>query len=334
MGTPSTPTPKRILVIRWKCIGDVLFTLPATEMLRENYPDAEITYFVSRENRFLMEGFEAVDQVWTLDRNALRGRGFARELLSLAGLVLRLRRTRFSLVVDFQGYGETAWLTRWSGAPVRLGFTHRASRRPAYTRSFDLAHHRHTAELYTSGLAETGLRLPAAANRFRLDQRHDADARRYLADHRIPSGQALVYLQPFGSDAARCWPLDRYLTLAQLLRERGATVLFGAGPDERKKLAGAAAAGFHVIDGLPRMTDIGLLGMADLVVGGETGFLHLAAALGRRTIMPGTSGSVWPYGHPDWRITSPDDRLTGIPVERIWREAEIALAEAPQRPRP
>jgi ADP-heptose:LPS heptosyltransferase len=56
-----------IRLIRLKSIGDVLFTLPAVHVVRQNFPGAKITFLTSRENAPRLEGFREVDGVITLD---------------------------------------------------------------------------------------------------------------------------------------------------------------------------------------------------------------------------------------------------------------------------
>src|SRR5271155_4755794 len=108
---------ENILLIRLKSIGDVVLTLPAVHVVRENFPSAKITFLTSRENLDLLRGFPEVDETIFLDREKLRGGNPLKVVREACGLLYRLRAGRFSLVLDFQGYGETAWLSRITGAP-------------------------------------------------------------------------------------------------------------------------------------------------------------------------------------------------------------------------
>ena len=112
---------ENILLIRLKAIGDVIFTLPAVHALREHFPAAKITFLTSKENAALLRGFPQVNDVIALDRAALRSGHPWKMGAEFFGLLRRLRAGRFSLVVDFQGFGETAWLARITGAPQRWG---------------------------------------------------------------------------------------------------------------------------------------------------------------------------------------------------------------------
>src|SRR5579862_7717879 len=126
--------PAEILIIRLKSIGDVIFTLPAVYALREHFPDSRITFLTSKENRALIEGFAEVNDILTIDRAAFQAghvTGIAREALSLWRTLMR---KKFSLVIDLQGYGETALLTWLTRAPQRWGSVYRNARGLAYTR--------------------------------------------------------------------------------------------------------------------------------------------------------------------------------------------------------
>jgi ADP-heptose:LPS heptosyltransferase len=114
-------TRKNILLIRFKSIGDVLLTLPAVHAVRENFPAARITFLTVRENAPLLRGFRDVDEVISLDRTALKNP--LRAAPEFFRLLRRLRAGKFSIVVDFQGYGETAWLMGqrlWQGPRVGI----------------------------------------------------------------------------------------------------------------------------------------------------------------------------------------------------------------------
>jgi ADP-heptose:LPS heptosyltransferase len=65
-------THENILLIRLKFIGDILFTLPAVPVIRENFPGAKITFLVSWEHAPLIESFRDVDKVLPLDRGLYR----------------------------------------------------------------------------------------------------------------------------------------------------------------------------------------------------------------------------------------------------------------------
>src|SRR5438876_9360090 len=99
---PNVDPTKKILLIRLKSIGDIIFTLPAVHCLREALPDSRLSFLTSAENASVLEGFADIDAVLTLERSAYRRLAFKTICREGLGLLRKLRAERFSLVIDFQ----------------------------------------------------------------------------------------------------------------------------------------------------------------------------------------------------------------------------------------
>lgn len=321
--------PDNILLIRLKSIGDVVLTLPAVNVVRNNFPAAKITVLTSRENVALLAGFPEVDEVMVLDRAALRSPNPFRVIGEFFGLLRQLRARKFDLVVDFQGYGETAWLTRITGAAQRWGSVHKNSRSWAYTVARPRADRLHPTDGYIQLLQDSGLKIGNAPNDFQLPAAALADAQKFLADQKI-TAQPVLFLQPFTSSPHKDWPLANYLALARDFKARGGAVIFGGGPADRVRLEPARAEGFTIAAGQPLLVTGGLMKLSKLVIGGDTGAVHLAVALGQRVVMlvhrfdPGTPV---PFGHEDWAIRplQRGDHIQTITVERVLAAYQAAL---------
>ena len=324
-----TPKPA-ILLVRLKSIGDVVLTLSAVGMVRDNFPGHRILFLTATENAPLVGGFSDVDDVLVLDRQAFRqGRWLAggRNILQL---VTRLRRAGLSHVLDFQGYGETAILTWLTGAPNRWGLINRASRRWAFTQPIERNYGIHLADSNLAlGLA-AGLRPGAIRNAFRVPEADVRAAREFFERVKLEPSQPTLFIQPFTSSPQKNWPLERYLQLAESWRVRGRQVIFGGGPREAELLAGARAAGFAVSAGASLLTTAGLIQLSQVTVGGVTGLLHLGVAMGRRVVM--LSGNTayemgFPYQHRDWMIGPSDAPIAAIELATVVAACEAALAE-------
>lgn len=323
--------PKRILVIRWKSIGDVVFTLPAVNSLRDNFPDAEIVFLVSEENAFALEGFQAVNQIWTLNRRQLRSTRAVQGTLVLIDLLLQIRRHRFTMAVDLQNYGESALITLWSGAHLRLGYHKNSLRRRAYTHSLPYTSVLHPALQHLQLLRLAGIPEGPVRNQWIPSSDDLAAAQAFLAQRQLDSRRPLVYLQAFTSSPRKDWPLANYLTLAEELSHSGAQILFGGGPQDRRRLVQAGIPPARIIDA-PRNTDVALMQASTLVIGGDTGFIHIANALGSRVLLLGRSGAVTPFGHPESVLLSADASMASIPVESVLRKVRSILAEDDENP--
>jgi ADP-heptose:LPS heptosyltransferase len=334
-GRPGV-VPERILLIRLKSMGDILFTLPAVQVIRENYPGAKIAFMASREYASLLEGFGPVDQAITIDRARYHRGKWMDNVTQTLSLLRRLRRERFSLAVDFQGYGETGLLTWCSGARQRWGSVYQPLRAWAYTRGLNRSLGVHPVDWNLSLLEQCGLRLGAVRNEFNLPEAALAEARRLFAARGLEPARPAVFIQPFTSTPKKNWPLQHYLAVARRWQALGIQVLFGGGPADHAALAPARAAGFPVFAGAPLLVAGGLMQLSSLVVGGDTGLLHLAVALGQRVrmlISRADPGASIPYRHPDWIIKPQTGSLIGqIEVDQVLAAAAVAFDERTPAP--
>jgi ADP-heptose:LPS heptosyltransferase len=300
--------PERILLIRFKSIGDVLLLLPAVSALRKNFPSARITFLTSAENALFLGGFRDVDEVLLINRKTLRSGNPFKVLPEFFGLLRKLRGGKFDLVVDFQGYGETAWLSRLTGAAERWGVVYSTGRQWAYTRDVPRREDIHPATGHLEMLRQCGLKIDDFKNEFVPPPAALAGADAFLAEQKIDPACSILYVQPLTSSPHKNWPLENYLAVAQHFRAQGVQVIFSGGPADLARMEPVRQQGFVLAAGLPRLTDMGLLQRSTLVLGGDTGFIHLAVAMGRRVVMlmPAVHpGSAVPFHHPDWAIAAP-----------------------------
>lgn len=313
---------KNILLIRFKAIGDVVLTLPAVHVVRGNFPDACITFFTVSENAPLLQGFRDVDEVIALNRAALKSP--LRAAPEFFRLLRRLRAGSFSLVVDFQGYGETAWLTRLTGAPERWGTVYGRGRRWAFTRGLRRQNDLHPAEWNLFLLRECGLKTGEIKNQFDLPANALETAKELFAANKLDAAKPTLFVQPLTSSPDKNWPLEKYLAVARHWRSRDVQVIFGGGPADLAALEPARAEGFPVFAGVPLLVTGGLMRLSMLVLGGDTGMLHLAIAQGRRAVMlvhNSSPGRPILFRHPEWVIAPPQsDKLDSITVETVIAE--------------
>ena len=304
-------TPTRILVIRLTAIGDVVLTLPAVSVLRQNFPAAKITFLTTRENAALLQGFRDVDETITLDRAAFRSRNpwhIGKELLRL---LRQLRVGKFSLAVDLQGNGESAWLTRITGAPQRWGTVHKPGRRRAFTHRVNRQWQIHAAEMHLELLKHCGLKTDAVRNEFFLPAEALAAARNFFAANKLVPEKPTLFLQPFTSSPMKNWPLEKFLALAKHWQARGWQIVFGGGPADADALEHARALGFIISAGVPLLVTGGLMQLSTLTVGGDTGALHLAVAQDKRVVMlmnTNRLGRPHPFRHEEWTLAPTTER--------------------------
>lgn len=325
-------TGARILLIRLGGLGDVVFTLPAINAIRAAFPGTRLTYLVYREFAPLLEGFGEFETVLKLDRAGYKAFNPKVILGETVGLLSRLVRSRFALAIDLQSFGETAWMTWWSGAPLRWGSVYRPNRSWAYTHpvtrdqslhpiDYDLAVLREAGRIQRSGSAQ-GFSVPETAMR---------EAKQWFSEHNLDSQRPTLLLHPFTSTPHKNWPLELYLGIARRARELGLQIVFGGGPGDRTSLEPARAAGYAVAAGAPLLVSAGLAQLSTVVVGGDSGLPHLAVAMGKRVVMIMRSiqpGACYPFDHKDWAITpAAGQPVSSVTIEEVWQGCAQALVE-------
>src|SRR5579862_6690841 len=273
-----------LLAVRLSSLGDLVHTLPVIPALRAGFPDARLDWVVDRRWLALMQLVEGLDAIIPLDRSPV----------SYAGTVVRLRRARYSCAVDFQGLYRTAVLTRLSGARRRVGRDLATIREPGCERFYNERYApagRHIAEMSVSLAVQAGGRQPATMTfPLRVPQAESERIEQKLAQQGV---RGYLVLSPGGGWTSKRWPPERFGALAsEIWRRHGIRSVVNVSPKERELadgLTGAIgadvpAAGRPLVTS-PEMTELAaLLAAASVVVGGDTGPVHLAAALGTRVV--------------------------------------------------
>ena len=315
-------TRENILIIRLKSIGDVLFTLPAVHAVRENFPEARLHFLVSKEHAPLLRGFSEIDAVIPVDRRVYGFGKFSSACRDTVRLLRGLRQPQFSRTIDFQGYGETAFLSWWTGAPERWGTVYQMPRSWAYTHGVPRVGLVHPAEGNLALLRQCGLVTGPIHNEYVLPEDALADARRFFDENKLEAAKPTLFLQPFTSTPHKNWPLENFLKLASHWRAQDMQVIFGGGPGDCAALESARAAGFPISAGVPLLVTGGLMKLSTLVVGGDTGLLHLAVAMRRRVVMimrcKGDAPTTFPFQHLDWAVVaSPGLTISSVEIRTV-----------------
>src|SRR4029078_8660774 len=102
-------------------LGDVILLVPALRALRRRFPNAQIDVLVDSRFADVLRMCSAVTEVVAVDRIALRDESRLKSIASIFGLMLRLRRKKYDIVLDCHSFLETHLLTWFTGARWRQG---------------------------------------------------------------------------------------------------------------------------------------------------------------------------------------------------------------------
>jgi lipopolysaccharide heptosyltransferase II len=286
-------TPRRILVIKLCCVGDVLLATPALAALRRAYPQAHIAWAVSTWALPLLENNPHLDDL--IDAGTVGTR--AQTSTDLRRLERRVRQGNYDtcLVLDRSPRLTTfAWR---AGIPQRIGLNSRG-RGFAHSVQVPVRGIRHEAELYLDVLRAMDVPVENARLEFypsQPDQEQVAQLLNAAMPSRLYTTNPLVVLHPGGGEnpgmemQLKRWPAERFALLAnRLVREHNARLVLVGGAGDvtiSRDIAGLIAYPVTNLTGELSWGQLGaLLAWTDLYVGNDTGATHLAVAMGARVV--------------------------------------------------
>jgi lipopolysaccharide heptosyltransferase II len=353
----------KILLIRLRLIGDVVFTTPAVRALRRRFPDATLTYLVEPQAEAVIAGNPHLSDVIV----APRARGVERLAVD-ARLARDLRRRRFDVVVDLHGGPRSAWLTLASGAPVRIGYRV-IGRTWIYTHAVDRPRALRPRHSVLNQLDLLSALDPALARATPEDDPVEVAAdparasrlRSRLAARGWRESDPLIVIHVSAGNPFRRWPESSFAELVVRVAsaDPARRVLLTSGPSDReaaRRIGDAAQARLPAVSAASVVFDEDLdlvdlrvlLDRAALFIGGDSGPLHVAAATSVPVV--GLYGPTLPARSAPWRPArflsqaveveglpcrpcnqrrcEPGDFrcLTSLPAEAVAAAAERALA--------
>lgn len=283
-----------ILIVRLGALGDVVHAIPAAAALRAAFPDARLHWLVEAKHRAILDLVTALDGVVTVDARTIGG---------WIAAIKRLRQTRYDVALDFQGLMKSAVFARASGARRVAGFSiwhlREKTARPLYSETGRAPDDEHGHVIRKNLHLLRVLGVETAAVEFPLA--HTASPAAAAVDREL-QGQRFAMINPGAAWPNKRWPAQRFGEIAAYLREvRGLPSIVLWGPGEQA-LAGevvAASAGAARVAPPTEIADlVELSRRAAVIVSGDTGPLHIAAAVGTPAVA--LYGPTNPYRNGPW----------------------------------
>ena len=327
------PATARLLIIRLRSMGDCLLLTGPLRALKEEFPGVRISVLVDARFAGCFSGNPDVAEVL-----AVRGKAW-----TIASLLAR----RFDLILNLHG-GPTSTLFAVSARGPRVG-SESYQYRALYSGTFPRPDpDRHTTMSTLDTLRWLGVRAASPPPlRFEPDPaaaRRVSDRLKTLAPSLFERGSAPSYLvmHPAALMETKRWPAERFVALGGWLQRQGHAVVLTCGPGEEPLVDTIARAmpDAVAVTGLtiPELAE--LIRGSDGYIGNDSGPMHLATAVGARTIaIWGSSSAVrwhpWGVDHrvvqnafacnpcPGYRCLVADSPLCieSVTVEQVQRAA-------------
>lgn len=262
----------RILFVKTTSLGDVVHHMPALADARRFLPDARFSWAVEESFAPLVRLHPLIDEVIPVATRRWRSQLFARSTWTEINALRARLREHFDSVVDTQGLIRSALLVRMAGG-VRHGYDANSIREPLASRFYDVTH----TVSRDQHAVERNRELTALALGYTFDN---------AIDYGLPrsgAGQGAPYavLLHATSRAEKEWPEENWIAIGHDLRARGFDVVLpwgNAAEEARSKRLSAAIEGSIVLPRQSLDATAKVIAEAALVIGVDTGLLHLAAA--------------------------------------------------------
>ena len=283
--------PKRIILIRPCCIGDVVMATAALSALRETFPAAHISWAVGPWSARAVAHHPAIDEIVDIGADMP-----LKSLSTFARLVGRLRAGNYDLAVSLVRSPLMSLAARLSGITARagidsggrgLGYNLRAPVDP-------YAAMEHESEIYLRVVSAAAGRDVRAYANLPVTEAAQAEIRFLLADEDIDRPFIVAHpgggVNPGARHEVKRFPLPQFAEiLNRVATDWGASVILLGGPGDGDLVA-AVKRQLRVrsVSWVDRLTfqEIGALAADALVyIGNDSGLTHLAAASGARTVM-------------------------------------------------
>jgi heptosyltransferase-1 len=267
----------RILLVKTSSLGDVIHNLPVVTDLRAHFPDAAIDWVVEEGFADIPRLHPGVRRVIPVALRRWRKSVFASATWREIGAFrATLKEQSYDLVIDTQGLLKSALIARMARGK-RCGYTAKSAREPFAARFYDKA-----------------FNVPQDLHAVQRNRQLAALAADYAAapapDYGIAVAPAPTFTGPTAvlltatSRDDKLWPEERWIEVGQALHKHGLKSLLPAGSTAERERAARIAQAIPDAAVLPPMRLAGLAGQlaaARIVIGVDTGLVHLAAALGR-----------------------------------------------------
>jgi len=281
-----------ILLLRLERVGDLLMTLDAIAAVRASAPEATIDLIVGEWNEPVARLIPGLDRVETLNAPWLSRDAGGQSFPAMAARAWAWRRRGYDLAINFEGDIRSNVLVGLSGARRRVGFE-MAGGGPMLTDRvpFDPAVHTRTNALRlverAFGLAAGSRAMPrpgSGSPRLGLPDEVRARAASLLAG--VADGAAVVVVHAGGGREIKQWNLERFADVVnRLSASHGAAFVWSGSAEDRELVATMRAGlrpdvgGIDLVGRVDLITLAAVLERADLLITGDTGPMHLGAAL-------------------------------------------------------
>lgn len=274
--------PKRILVLRYRFIGDTILTVPFLRNLRYAEPDSYIAWVVAPLSSDVISGIPYVDELIYWDPITIHAdsKGTHKTLGSKIDFIKMLRKKKFDKVYVLKRSLSSAIMAYLTGAKERIGFA-TEGRGFLLTKGVKYNHNQHEVQNFLDVLRADGIEVRDDYLEAWLTKEEIGVAEKFFNERGL--GEKTLAIHPFAANPKRAWHIDNFIQISNRLGEKGfRTIFFGGSKEKSLKDYIKANAKFDPVisigDTSIRET-MAILKRCKALLCNDSGIMHLAAAL-------------------------------------------------------
>jgi len=276
---------KRILVLRYRFIGDTILTVPFLRNLRRAEPDAYIAWMVAPGSTEVVNGIPYVDEFIYWDPATIHAdcRGEHRTIAAKYAFVKELRSRKFDKIYVLKRSMSSAILAWISGAAERVGFD-TEGRGLLLTRTVSYRHDQHEVNNFLDVLRADGVPVTDDHLEAWLSEEEKGFAADFFAQNGIGATDTVICIHPFAANQTRAWQEDNFIETANALQSRyGAKIIiFGGSRDlelGKYMQAKISPPPILAVGSTTLRQTMAILARCNLLLCNDSGIMHLGAAL-------------------------------------------------------
>ena len=284
----------RILVIKYSAIGDLIMSTPAFRSLKKAYPNAKISLLIGKWSLPIIENNPNIDEFIVVDDDIFA----KKKIAGLLGLILKLRKNKYDLVISFHRSLAMSLFSRLVGGRNTLGFDRNGEGRFYSIKTlYDKVNGLHESEKFLELIKEVG----GSDEELKFDFYYkDSEEKRVLEimkENKLVGNGAVVAFLPGGgvnpsmSFEQKRWPIENWTKLGDLLKENMNAKIVTLGSKSEAKICQEAINSMSSKEGVNdfcgkislREASI-MLNYVDILITPDSSLMHVASALNTKTI--------------------------------------------------
>lgn len=279
-----------ILIVKLSAIGDVIHALPVSYALRQKYPTAHITWVVEPTAKELIEHNPCVDEVIVFNKKAFKSwQGFKQNYPAFAK---RLQQRKYDISIDLQGLFKSAAVVFTAKAKRKIGYVDMREGSSLISSRIAGKHQNgHIVDRYLDTIEVLGCDIEHTKFPLKNTPEEVAFVEKLLEDNGVNPNDKFVVFAIGTNWVNKCWSTKHFAQLSDLLAKmqiKSVLIGFGKADEDKAQEIMSLAQNDSIVNLVGKtslMQTARVIKFSQAVVGGDTGNLHLAAALEKIAIM-------------------------------------------------